>query len=99
MPNRSRNESRGPYKILHETNWSKGQKDLEVRTRLVVIAFTKKLGYGDYALRWQNYDGATWGGSAFDSEREAHNAFMEKYLTHNKSYKEGNVSHLPGIKR
>lgn len=96
MPNAFVNESRGKYRILHATKWSKGGRG-EVRTRLVVIAFSKIIGYGDYALRMQNYDGATYGGSAYNTAREAHTAFLRRYLQHNESYREGNVSHYPGI--
>jgi len=96
MPHRNTNESR-PYVTLYKTGWSRGGRG-EVRTRLIVITFLKKLGYGDYALRWQNYDGATYGGGSFDHVADAYHAFIKKYAAHNEMYKKGNISHLPGLK-
>jgi len=97
MPNAYRNESHGKYRLLHYTKWSKGG-GIEVRSRLVVIAFPSVKGeFGKYAVRYQNYDGATWGGASFNSHEEAHRAFLEKYLDHNRSFRKGNISHLPGI--
>jgi hypothetical protein len=85
------------YRIIHATKWSKGG-GIEVKSRLVVLAFTPVLEHRDnFALRWQNEDGATWGGSAFTTNEQAHNAFLRRYLEHNATYRAGNISHLPGI--
>lgn len=91
------NESRGPYRIIHATKWSKGGRG-EQRTRLIVITWPgNKIGHGNYAIRWETADGATYGGYSFDTQRSAHDAFLHKYLEHNESFRPGNISHLPGI--
>lgn len=95
MKHRWTNESR-KYRILHHTKWSKGG-GIEVPTRLIVIVFTPAREHGNFAVRWQSYDGATFGGDTFNTKEGAHNAFLRKYLEHNSMYKAGNVSHLPGI--
>ena len=95
MKNSYTNESR-KYKILHHTRWAPGN-DVEVPTRLVVIQFTPLHGHGDYALRWQNKDGATYGGGAFNTEKGATERFLRSVQEHNEWYPKGNPSHLPGI--
>jgi|WetSurMetagenome_2_1015567.scaffolds.fasta_scaffold112057_2 hypothetical protein len=95
MRNSYTNESR-KYKILHHTKWSKGN-DIEVPTRLIVIQFTPMRDHGDYALRWQNKDGATYGGGAFETETGATARFMRSVEVHNAIYRVGNPSHLPGV--
>lgn len=95
-PQSNPNES-GQYRIIHATKWSKkGRIDLPLR--LVVLSFVGRQ-YGAYALRWQGKDGATFGGYSFNTAQEAHDAFLRRYLSHNETYKRGNVSHLPGIVR
>jgi hypothetical protein len=97
MPKRNTNESQ-PYKIIHATKWSKGGRG-EKRTRLIVQEYAQKNPFGKWAVRWQSYDGATFGGGALNSKETATNMFMKKYAEHNDSYKKGNISHLPGIVR
>jgi archaellin len=95
MPHRNTNESR-TYKIAHATKWSKGKAGLEVRCRLIVMVYNQKDHFGKYAVRWQNYNGATWGGASFNSLEQANGVFMKRYKEHNADFKKGNVSHLPG---
>ena len=95
MKNSYTNESR-KYKILHHSRWSTGN-DIEVPTRLIVIQFTPLHGHGDYALRWQNKDGATFGGGSFETEKGATERFLKSVQEHNEWYPAGNPSHLPGI--
>ena len=64
--------------------------------RLVVIAYVGRT-HGSFAVRWQDKSGATFGGYSYETARTAHDAFMRKYLEHNESYRDGNISHLPGI--
>lgn len=89
------NES-GSYDVIHASKWSKGGKG-EKKTRLVVIKFR---GKKSFAVRWQTPtgdNGPTFGGSSFQSEEKAHESFMRAYLRHNGKYKNGNISHFPGI--
>jgi len=71
--------------------------DVELKTRLIVIEFTPKSKVGNYAVRMQTNDGATYGGGSFETHEGAHNAFLRRYLEHNASYGKGNPSHWPGI--
>lgn len=86
------NES-SSYIIEYATLWSEGGRG-EKPMRLVVIGYTK---YPEFAIRWQDKTGATFGGYSYQEKKNAHNAFLRKYLEHNDSYKEGNISHLPGL--
>lgn len=95
MKHRYTNESR-KYRILHATKWSTGNS-IEVPSRLIVIAFTPTYDHGNFAVRWQNRDGSTYGGGSSNTREAAHNMFLKKYLEHNESYRKGNPSHLPGI--
>ena len=95
MKNSYANELR-KYKILHHTRWAKGN-DVEVPTRLVVVQFTPLRGNGDYALRWQSKDGATFGGDSFNTEKGATDRFMKSFEEHNAIYRVANPSHLPGV--
>lgn len=97
MPKRNTNESQ-PYKIIHATKWSKGGRG-EKRTRLIVQEYAQKNPFGKWAVRWQSYDGATFGGGSSNSEQAAVDRFWKVYSEHNASYKKGNISHLPGIVR
>jgi len=89
------NES-GQYYIKYATQFSRGNK-IEIPMRLVVIEYETAVHRGKFAVRWQDKKGNTSGGYSYDTEREAHNAFLRRYLDHNDSYKEGNPSHLPGM--
>jgi len=66
--------------------------------RLVVIQLVGRK-FDEFAVRWQDKTGATFGGAAFGTKQQAHNVFLKKYLEHNESYGPKNVSHLPGILR
>jgi hypothetical protein len=95
IPESNPNESK-KYMVIHATAWSKGDK-IEQKNRLVVIEYTPKPKYGGYAVRWQLQNKATFGGASYNSEEAAHNAFLRKYLDHNKDYPKGNPSYLPGL--
>lgn len=100
MPNKFRNEGSGRYVILHATKWSRGKKGLEPRTRIIAVMFPSIKGeFGKYAVRYQNWDGATWGGGSCNSKQEVHEIFKRKVHDHNASFRKGNISHLPGIVR
>jgi hypothetical protein len=86
------NES-GKYSILYATNYSKGNQ-IENPMRLVVIKYERN---SEFALRWQDRSGATYGGYSYQTKEQAHNAFLRKYLDHNQAYRKGNPSHLPGL--
>jgi hypothetical protein len=62
-----------------------------------VIQFTPLNGHGDYALRWQSKDGATFGGGSFETETGATKRLMASVSEHNAIYRAGNPSHLPGV--
>lgn len=93
-PQTNPNESL-PYRILHATRFSQGGRG-EKPMRLVVIGYIGRK-YGQFAVRWQDKDGNTFSGYSYETSRDAHNAFMRRYLEHNESYRPGNISHLPGI--
>jgi hypothetical protein len=100
MPNKFRNEGSGRYHILHMSRWSRGKKGLEPRARIIAIMFPSvKEEFGKYAVRYQNWDGATWGGGSCNSKPAVFEAFKKKYYEHNASFRKGNISHLPGIVR
>ena len=84
-----------PYRILHKTHWSKKGR-IDKAMRLIVIQYAGRK-YGQFAVRWQDKNMATFGGYSYETKMDAHNAFLKKYLDHNTSYGPGNVSHLPGI--
>ncbi len=90
---------RGPYIITHATKWSKGS-ELELKTRLIVLKFINANKPMRYAVRWQTGrgdNGPTFGGASYGSDETAHMVMLKQYLSHNKSYREGNPSHLPGM--
>lgn len=91
---RNPNES-FPYRVVHATKWSK-KSHIERPMRLVVIQLVGKK-FDEFAVRWQDKNGSTYGGASFHSKEQAHNAFLEKYLNHNKCYGPKNISHLPGL--
>lgn len=86
------NES-SPYTVEYASRWSKGGH-VEKPMRLVVIGYTK---YPEWAVRWQDKEGNTFGGYTYRSKEDAHTSFLKRYLEHNDSYKQGNISHLPGL--
>ena len=100
MPNKFRNEASGKYTVLHATGWSRGKKGLEPRMRIIAVMFPSVKGeFGKYAVRYQNWDGATFGGGSCNSKPQAFEVFKKKYHEHNASFRKGNISHLPGIVR
>jgi len=84
----------GRYTIEYATLWSEGDRG-EKPMRLVVIGYKRE--YPEFAVRWQDKSGATFGGYTYQEKETAHNAFLRKYLEHNDSYKKDNISHLPGL--
>jgi len=86
----------GKYTLEYATLYSKGGK-IDIPLRVVVIQYLEGHHAMPFAVRWQDKKGNTFGGSSYQDKTEAHNAFLEQYLRHNKSYKEGNPSHLPGL--